>query len=218
MRTTKPISTVSYNSKEFLTGVLKNLVKAKKVAFWAFIPHAVEEDEHKDHIHLYIEPNGKVDTMDLAEMFEEVDLKHPDKPLKCVDWRSSKWEDWYLYGLHDVAYLRMKFEERKFHYTDADVVASDPDEFAVKAYRAHHSEITKNMRIHSALMQGMTVDKLAYLGGILPQQAMQMAVFQNMFYRGEMQVKQSSESMLREKGFSPVDEDENPYYESEEND
>lgn len=218
MRTTKPISTISYNSKAYLEGVLKSLVKAKKVAFWAYVPHLAEEDETKDHIHLYIEPNERLDTMDLAEMFQEVDLAHPGKPLKCVDWRPSKWEDWYLYGIHDEAYLRMKFEFRKYHYSIKDVKASDADDLEVRAYRAQHSDVIKNVRIHDAMMNGMTADKMAYIGAITPAQAFQFAAYQQMFLRGKQQVIHGSDMALEElkaEGFEPVDEVENPYNESE---
>lgn len=217
MRTTKPISTISYNSEAYLEGVLNALVKAKKVAFWAYIRHIAEEDEHKNHIHLYIEPNGKVDTMDLAEMFCEVDFENPSKPLKCVDWRSSKWDDWYLYAIHDEAYLRMKFEERKYHYAKEDVVAMDEDELETRAYGAMHSDVTRCMRMHKALMDGMTADKMAYLGAIVPAQAFQMSAYQQMFYRGQHQVKHGYDPRLdelRREGFEPVDEVENPYSEN----
>ena len=218
MRTTKPISTVSYNSKEYLEGVLNGLVKAHKVAFWAYVYHMAEEDENKDHIHLYIEPNVKLDTMDLADMFREVDLNNPTKPLKCIDWRSSKWDDWYLYGIHDEAYLRMKFETRKYHYRLEDVHASDMDELEIKAYRAMHSDVLKNVKIHDAMMNGITADKMAYMGAIAPSQAFQMAAFQQMFFRGQQQIKHGYDPRLEElkkEGFEPVDELENPYYESE---
>jgi hypothetical protein len=208
LRTTKPISTVSYNTEEFLTGVLNDLIKAHKVAFWAFIRHTAEDDETKDHIHLYIEPNVKVDTMDLADLFREIDPKNPSKPFKCVDWRPSKWDDWYLYGIHDAAYLRMKFEERKYHYGLEDVRSSDADDLEIRAYRAMHSDVTKNVRIHEAMMNGMTADKMAFIGAIAPSQAFQMAAYQAMFQRGHHQIKMEAKAL----GFEPVDELDNPFY------
>lgn len=195
MRTTKPVSTISYNSEAFLEGTLNALVKAHKIAFWAYIRHTAEEDEHKDHLHVYIEPNGKVDTMDLQELLCEVDVKNPGKPLKCVDWRSSKWDDWYLYGIHYEPYLTMKFESRKYHYQMEDVKASDREDLDSRVHRTMHSDILKHMRIHTAMVNGMTVEKLVFNGAIPPSQAFAYANWQHMYRRGEAQVKYGFESI-----------------------
>lgn len=204
MRTTKPVSTVSYNTEPFLEGVLNELVRAHKIAFWAYVKHTAEADEKKDHIHLYIEPNGKIDTMDLQDLLKEVDLKNPGKPLKCIDWRSSKWDDWYLYGIHYEPYLRMKFEERQFHYTEEDVKASDREDLENKVYRTMHSDVLKHMRIHAAMIEGCTVEKLVYNGAIPPSQAFAYANWQHMYLRGQAQI---------EYGFEAINEADTPFIE-----
>lgn len=133
MKTTKPIATISYNSKEFLQHTLQSLVKAKKVSFWAFIPHKAEDDEKKDHFHVYVEPACSVQTLDLEAQFIEF-VAGSDKPLKTISFRSSKFADWFLYAIHDEAYLLTKNETRRFHYSQSDIVTSDLDdlEFLVK--------------------------------------------------------------------------------------
>jgi hypothetical protein len=69
------------------------------------------------------------------------------------------------------------------------------------------------------MMNGMTADKMAYIGAITPAQAFQFAAYQQMFLRGKQQVIHGSDMALEElkaEGFEPVDEVENPYNESEE--
>lgn len=128
MRTTKPISTITYNSPAFLRVKLDELVKAQKIAFWAFIQHKPEEDEKKSHIHLYCEPAKIVQTEEFKEFFKEPDKEHPYKPLTCISWQSSKFDDWYEYSIHDERYLASKGQSRHFHYEQKDVISSDEDD------------------------------------------------------------------------------------------
>lgn len=110
MRTTKPIATISFNSPAFLKLKLEELTKAGKISFWAFIPHKPEDDEAgtKEHNHLYAEPSKMMQTDDLKAELLEFDPEHPDKPKGCLPFRTSKFADWYLYGLHDKRYLASK--------------------------------------------------------------------------------------------------------------
>lgn len=125
MNTNQPISTISYNSKEFLIMKLNELLKAHTICFWSFIFHKAEKDESKDHIHLYIEPNKKVDTMDLQEHFREFDPKNPKRPLGVINFQKSKRDEWVLYVEHYPPYLASKFEEREFIYSKDDFITSD---------------------------------------------------------------------------------------------
>ncbi len=184
MKTTKPISTISYNTRDFLTFTLDGLVGAHKIAFYAFIRHLAEGDEKKDHYHLYIEPNGKIDTMDLQDMLKEIDPAQPDKPLKCVDWRSSKWEDWYFYGIHDPDYLKTKFETRKMQYSDDEIITGDLDELYVRIERARHSDIIKLSKINKYLEMGVSVNQMAFQGMILPAQSFAYRNYVDMYQRG----------------------------------
>lgn len=125
MRTSKPISTISYNSLEFLVMKLEELVDNHKISDYMFIKHFAEEDESKDHTHLWIMPNTLLDTMDLQNHFKELDLIHPNKPLGCIDFRSSDCDEWILYSQHFEPYLRSKNEDRQYHYTRDDFVYHD---------------------------------------------------------------------------------------------
>lgn len=127
MKTTKPFSTISYNSEQFLKSQLDKLVTTRKIAFYTFVFHYAEADENKNHRHLIIFPNGQIQTDSVTDLLQELDLNNPLKPLGVMPWRSSKWDDWYLYASHDSAYLASKGQARKHHYQESDFVCSDSD-------------------------------------------------------------------------------------------
>lgn len=129
MQTSKPISTISYNTEKFLIGVLNRLVDCKIISFRYFIKHNAEMDDKKEHRHLYIELNKKVDTEELREQFKEKDLSGAnDKPLGVLPFvSSSSFNDCYLYFIHDEMYLASKNEYKEFHYKDEEIITSDKD-------------------------------------------------------------------------------------------
>lgn len=135
MRTSKPITTISFNTPAFLRQKLEELQKAGKLSFWAFITHKPEDDEggKKEHIHLYVEPSKMIQTDDLKEELKELDPANPSKPRGCISWNSSKFDPWYLYALHDKRYLASKSQSRRFHYQHDDIASSDPDDLQFKA-------------------------------------------------------------------------------------
>lgn len=130
MRTSKPISTISYNTIPFLQSKLQELLRNHKICDYMFIQHSAEADEKKDHIHLWIKPNTLLDSMDIQEFLKELDPSKPDKPLKCMDFRfCHDTDDWILYSLHFPAYLASKCESREFTYVKDDFFFADEDTF-----------------------------------------------------------------------------------------
>ena len=107
MATQKPISTISYNSEPFLKEVLDSLFKAHIIQAYMYIKHK-GEDGDKDHIHLRLEPNKKLDPMDIQTQLREFTPDN-DLPLCCRPFRPSKEEDWFLYVVHDPIYLKLKY-------------------------------------------------------------------------------------------------------------
>lgn len=107
MATQKPISTISYNTEPFLKEKLETWLNAHIIQAYQYICHK-GEDGDKDHIHLRIEPNKKLDAMDLIEQLQEYQIGK-DKPLGCRPFRPSKEEDWILYAVHDEQYLKLKY-------------------------------------------------------------------------------------------------------------
>lgn len=135
MRTTKPISTISFNTPGYLRLKLDELVRAGRLSYWAYIVHKPEDDEGgaKEHCHVYVEPSKMIQTDDLKAELREYDPEHPDKPKGCLTWVSSRFDPWYLYALHDKRYLASKGQARRYHYTHDDIVTSDPDDLLCKA-------------------------------------------------------------------------------------
>ena len=157
MRTSKPIATISFNTPSFLEHKLTELTKAGFISFWSFVPHLPEDDEagKKDHCHLYIEPSKMIQTDDLRAEFKEFDPTNP-KPLGCISFRSSKFDDWYMYGLHDEKYLASKGESRRYHYRHDDFRTSDDDDLLFKARCIDLSALTPYADMQEAMRQGLT--------------------------------------------------------------
>ena len=172
MNTRSPISTVSFNTEEFLALKLNELVKAKKIAFWAYIVHKPEDDEvaNKDHIHVYLEPARQIQTEDLKEFLREFDPTNPSKPRGCINIRTSKFDDWYLYAIHDKGYLAMKGQSRRYHYTYDDVMASDPDELYMKVRQIDMLKISPYAAMESAIKNGISFEEYFRRGTIPIQQ------------------------------------------------
>ena len=158
MRTTKPISTISFNTASYLRLKLDELKKAKIISVWHYIEHLPEDDEagKKKHIHLYIEPSKLLQTEELEEHFKELDMSMPDKPKKCLPFRSSKFADWYLYSLHDTAYLVSKGQTRRYKYEHSDFVTSDADELYRASKMIDRRSLTPWVDLAEAVQDGLT--------------------------------------------------------------
>lgn len=131
--------------------------------------HKREEDERKDHIHLWIKPNTLIDTMDLQKHFLELDPNHPDKPLKCIDFRTSQTDDWVLYTMHHRAYLASKGETREYHYTCEDFMVCDEDTFEDTFQHAlKGSEWAKRNQVLQSLTDGRLNPVELITSGIIP--------------------------------------------------
>lgn len=128
MRTSKMISSISYNSIEFLKFKLNELIKRHDIVFYCFIHHLPESDELKEHIHLFIEPNTTIDTMSIQEFLQEFDPNHK-KPLGCISFVKSQPDDFILYTQHYPPYLAFKNQSRECIYQKSDFVFSDEDTF-----------------------------------------------------------------------------------------
>lgn len=172
MRTTKPISTISYNTQIFLDMKLQELLKNKIIVFYAYIKHYPEDDEggKKEHYHLYIEPSKMLQTEDLREQFKELDLHNQDKPLSVLPFQSSKFEHWYMYILHDTRYLASKGQSRKYHYSHSDIVASDYNNLNYLSKSIDMLKLSPYSSMLDAQKQGLSWQEYFMRGGIPIQQ------------------------------------------------
>lgn len=171
MRTSKPIATISYNTEPFLLNKLQELIRNHKISDYMYIKHFPEEDERKEHIHLWLKPNTLLDTMDLQEFFRELDPSKPDKPLKCIDFRTSKTDDWILYNLHHSGYLASKGEAREFVYNKEDFRFYDEDNFEdLFKHALFGSEWSKQNQLLKLINEGSISPDELITSGLVPLQ------------------------------------------------
>ena len=169
MATQKPISTISYNTEPFLREKLDTWLNAHIIQAYQYICHK-GEDGDKDHIHLRIEPNKKIDPMDLMEQLREYQIGK-DKPLGCRPFRPSKEEDWILYSVHDEQYLKVKYgggeKGEKIPYRWQDIRVPDYYDMEIAYIRAkaylEHTSVNMATRLQngdnplSLILQGENV-------------------------------------------------------------
>ena len=172
MRTSKFISTISYNTESFLQNVLNNLILDKKIVFWAYIIHFPEIGERKKHIHLILQPNGILDTDIFSDLFAEP-VYDSEIPLNVMPWRTSNFLDFVLYGIHDVNYLAKKLLKKKFHYSIADFKTSDIDYLNEMFYSSDMSKFSRLDFLKMALDDGLTFSQCVARGLIPLSQAKQ---------------------------------------------
>lgn len=165
MRTTKPFSSIFHGTEPFLRMSLDSLVKDGYILFWAYIRHHKEEDEEKDHWHIYAVPDGRFDTDNFITRLTELDMTNP-KPIKPLPCRSSRFDDWYLYNTHDSRYLASKGQYRKYHYSREDFVTSERDYFIEMIHHIDFSKINRLDVIIRAVETGETFDSLVASGQV----------------------------------------------------
>lgn len=166
MRTSKPFATISYNSKDFLTEKLNSLIDDNIIDFYTFIEHTAEEDELKNHIHLFIMPSSTLDTKVIKDYLLEHDKKNPTKPLGCTIFCSSKFDDWYMYCLHDKQYLLSKGQKRKYQYHRSLFVTSDEEFLNEKVRCIDRSKFVGMERLVSAVSGNIPFSELVRLGQV----------------------------------------------------
>lgn len=167
--TTKPISTISYNSPEFLRDRLDSLFKAKRIADYRYILHFGEEGD-KDHFHVWLMPGRRLDTAELVDFFSEPDPLKPDKPLGVQPFRKSDEDNWLMYSIHDPEYLETHNTDEsheKIPYTLDDVQTPFPDALRRTFRRAVRLRRNDTQRIIDSLMEGNSPMEVAYsLGNV----------------------------------------------------
>ena len=126
MKTSKPISTISYNTESFLAFKIQEWKRKGLIEYAMWIWHKAEEGEKKDHWHVYMKPAMQVQTMDFEKWSQEIDPKH-ELPLKMIMFQSSKESEWLPYVLHDRDYLATKGLVKKYHYDISDIKCTDYD-------------------------------------------------------------------------------------------
>ncbi len=187
MRTSSPISTISYNTDMFLIKTLNSLVDERYVDFWAFIQHLPEDDCKSPHKHLYIVPAKLLDSAIFNDRLEEPDLLNPDKPpLGCKWFQSSKFINWYLYVLHDVEYLASIGQVRKYHYEKSSIFCNDIDYMNECYARADVSKYKRMTNFQELISSGVSFRELVKNGHVPIQQIIQWRKAYNLLRYGKM--------------------------------
>ena len=168
MNTSKAIAGISYNTPSFLQGKLEEWKSSGLIEFGAFIYHLAEEGEKKDHLHVFVLPAKRLQTLDLENDSFEFDRLHPDKPLKIVGLTLSKESEWILYTLHDPDYLKEKGLQRIHHYSLEDFITTDQDLFDIMVSRISDERKGKvEYRVIQMIKSGMTWEQMV-TSGLIP--------------------------------------------------
>lgn len=146
-----------------------------------FIVHEGDEDIKKQHKHIYLIPNGRVDTNLLDEYLTEVDPNNI-KPLGCMIWRAESLKnfgDAYLYYLHDPTYLESKGMCRNLHYNHADIYTSDNDQLNEFVRTIDYRKMYGPAYIREAIERNIPFAQLVAEGRIPLQQIRQAKEYYN---------------------------------------
>lgn len=168
MRTSKPVSTISYNTDEFLRKKIEYWKNIGWIEYGMWIRHEPEEDEKKSHCHVFLKPAKLIQTTDLEDGSLEIDPQNPEKPFKMVSFRVSKESDWLMYAIHDKAYLFEKGLERVHTYSFSDVETTCED--TLNDIIAHMTDDRKGRleyRISDCIARGMSWQQII-TSGIVP--------------------------------------------------
>ena len=168
MITSRWLSTICWNSIPYLKDKLDNMLSRNIISFYYFIYHYKEDDEKKDHIHLFLIPNVKINTDTYLRVeLEEIDPNKKEM-IRPLPFRPvSKFADKYLYDLHDENYLRSKFEERKYHYKKEDFVVSDEQYFNELIHEIDYSKYTGVLKFKEAVKRGWSFEDCS-ANGLVP--------------------------------------------------
>lgn len=172
--TAKPISTISYNSEQFLERLLNRLLSAHVLEDFRYIKHQPEEDEEKEHFHICLFPNKRIDTAILREEFNEVDPTN-EKPLGCLPFRTCKTDHWIMYVLHDEKYLAIHHSDNdgdgKIPYELSDIKTPFEEQLRRDHKKALALRQTKNQQAVASLLRSGSITDTILTVDINPMQA-----------------------------------------------
>ena len=173
MKTIRPISSVTWNTEEFLQKILNKLVDDHVIAFWFYVFHLPESNEKKEHFHLYLEPDCRVDTNDIRQYFEEIPSKDSKEKdiIRPLPFEKSNFDNAYLYFTHNKLYLNSKgFYKQYYNYTDV----KSSDEFFLQEkvglidfYKIQGSRVN---RIKDGILHGISFEDMVMTSLIPAQQ------------------------------------------------
>lgn len=180
MRTSKTLSCISYNTREWLLSVLQMLVEDGILSnYWGCF-HEADVDSKKPHCHVTIVPSRSIDTEVVFPKFNEiVPGEALPRKLICIDARRGGLEickslgDNYLYNKHDSQYLTSKHLERNVKDYGEESMFFSSEEFKevlIDASRQVQETLyPRDARIYTALANGCNSFDLMLEGYTSPQ-------------------------------------------------
>lgn len=161
--TAKPISTISYNTEGFLKRKLDAMLEAHILTDYRYIHHKGENGD-KDHFHVLLYPNKRIDTGVLRDEFNEVTAEADAKPLGCLPFRTSATDHWLMYVLHDPYYLIAHHSDDdgdgKIEYQIDQIETPFKEQLARDYKRALPLRKTENQEIVERIIRGDSVTKI----------------------------------------------------------
>lgn len=197
MATSKPISSISYNTEDFLKAKLSKLTESGIVTFWAYIRHNGEsrlDDEAagKDHWHLLLIPNKCIDLVSIGKEFHEFFPNDPHKPLRCMPFRTSKTDDWILYAIHDPDYILFHGLNKTYFYDVTDCKTSD-QEYLHQLWVEAKQSLANNpaVKIRRKAREGVSFSALVQSGAISIQQIRNAEMYYSFFSQDRTSAKRA---------------------------
>lgn len=188
-KTSKPQSTISYNTDRFLKKTLNQLVNEGIVSYWFYINHKPDTDDKMAHIHLRVELRKPTDMIEFEKLF----IQHiRDKKHKTTKTRSFQYSDcnnWFMYAVHNPDYLRYKKMTRNYQYTLSDIKSNDKDECEYRykiALEWLYSELLKDLYAEDKLKEGISISALADSGIITSRNAFRMKQFNDLLSKSKV--------------------------------
>lgn len=130
MKTSSPISLISYNTKEFLKLKLDSLIDEQYIFNYVFIHHDADVDSLKDHFHVTIFPTDRIDTLQLKSFFSEPCDDVKPLGISPVINKCLNTDTMFLYYIHDEKFLNSREETRNiYNYSIDSFCYSDADHF-----------------------------------------------------------------------------------------
>lgn len=137
-------------------------------------------------------PNRCVDLVAVGKEFQEFYPNDPQRPLRCMPFRTSKTDDWIMYALHDPDYLAFHGMEKTYVYDVVDFVTSDEDylhQLWVEARQSLYNNPA--IKIRRKAKEGVSFTRLVQSGAVSIQQIRNAELYYGYFVQDSTSVKRA---------------------------
>ena len=191
------IASLTYITKPFLVNLLKRLLDNHIIVDYRYIQHKGENGK-KDHIHLILFPNKRIDTGELQDEFNEF-VPWEIEPLKCLPFRTSKPDHWLMYALHNPKYLLIHKSDNdgdgKIEYQISDIQTYCYDQLERDYLKSKSLEQTENQKVIDLLSKGYTKSQIIYQENISP---MKVQTIYQILYLDQIEREKQEKEMVHE--------------------